>query len=98
MGLIHGFYCFGCCWLLFIILFSLGMSVISMIAVTAVILSERRISFLSQPISHTAGVALVFYGAFIVISQQILPIPKTGEMTMPAEMEMPATGRAPHVR
>jgi predicted metal-binding membrane protein len=96
MGLIHGFYCFGCCWLLFIILFPLGMSVISMIAVTAVILSERRSLFLSQPISHTAGVTLVFYGAFIVITHQILPNPKSGEMTMPAEMTVPATGSAPY--
>jgi len=95
MGLLHGVYCVGCCWLLFVMLFPLGMSVISMFAVTAIILSERRIVSWSEPISHAAGVALVLYGALVIISHQILPIPNSGEMTMPAEMAMPASGSAP---
>ena len=104
MGLLHGVYCVGCCWLLFVMLFPLGMSVISMFAVTAIILSERRIVSWSEPISHVAGVALVFYGALVIISHQVLPIPNLGEMTMPAEMAMPvgmtmpASGSAPHER
>jgi predicted metal-binding membrane protein len=98
MGLLHGVYCVGCCWLLFVMLFPLGMSIISMLAVTAIILSERRIVSWSEPISHAAGVALVLYGALVIISHQILPIPNSGEMTMPAEMAMPASDTAPHDR
>jgi predicted metal-binding membrane protein len=104
MGLLHGVYCVGCCWLLFVILFPLGMTLISMVAVTAIILSERWIVSWSEPMSHVAGVALVFYGALVIISHQVLPIPNLGEMTMPAEMAMPAgmtmpaNGSAPHDR
>jgi predicted metal-binding membrane protein len=90
MGLLHGVYCVGCCWLLFVMLFPLGMTVISMLVVTAIILGERRIVSWSEPISHVAGVALVFYGALVIISHQILPMPNLGEMTMSAEMAMPA--------
>jgi predicted metal-binding membrane protein len=98
MGLLHGVYCVGCCWLLFVMLFPLGMSVISMLAVTAIILSERRIVAWSEPISHVAGVALVFYGALVIISHQVLPIPNSSGISMPAEMAMPAGGSAPHDR
>jgi len=43
MGLLHGAYCLGCCWLLFVILFPLGiMSIGAMAAVTIVIFAEKR--------------------------------------------------------
>ena len=42
MGLLYGAYCLGCCWLLFVILFPLGiMNVAAMAAVTLVILAEK---------------------------------------------------------
>jgi predicted metal-binding membrane protein len=91
MGLLHGVYCVGCCWLLFVILFPFGMGVISMIAVTLIILAERRIVSWSQPISHVAGLVLVLSGAFVIVTQQLLPMPKPSGMTMPAEMQMPAS-------
>ncbi|MFZ0650074.1 MAG: DUF2182 domain-containing protein [Pseudolabrys sp.] len=43
MGLLHGFYCLGCCWLLFVILFPLGMNVGAMAAVTLIILAEKML-------------------------------------------------------
>ena len=86
MGLLHGVYCMGCCWLLFVILFPLGMSVISMMAVTMVILSERNTLYWSQPISHIAGLALMLYGMFVIVTSQLLPTSPSG--TMPAEMSM----------
>jgi predicted metal-binding membrane protein len=43
MGLLHGAYCLGCCWLLFVILFPLGvMNIVVMAITTAVILSEKH--------------------------------------------------------
>ena len=91
MGLLHGLYCVGCCWLLFVILFPFGMGVISMIAVTLIILAERRTPSWSQPISHVAGLALVLSGVFVIVTHQLLPMPKPSGMTMPAEMQMPAS-------
>jgi predicted metal-binding membrane protein len=91
MGLLHGLYCVGCCWLLFVILFPFGMGVISMIAVTLIILAERRTLSWSQPISHVAGLALVLSGVLVIVTHQLLPMPKPSGMTMPAEMQMPAS-------
>jgi predicted metal-binding membrane protein len=100
MGLVYGVYCVGCCWLLFVILFPFGMDVISMIAVTLIILAERRTLSWSQPISHVAGLALLLSGVFIIVMQQLLPMSKPSGMTMPAEMlmEMPGGGPASDVR
>jgi len=91
MGLLHGLYCVGCCWLLFVILFPFGMGVISMIAVTLIILAERRTLSWSQPISHVAGLALVLSGVLVIVTHQLLPMPKPSGMTMPAEIQMPAS-------
>ena len=41
MGLFHGIYCLGRCWLLVVILFPLGMNVGAMAAVTLIILAEK---------------------------------------------------------
>src|SRR5262245_30304257 len=46
MGLEHGAYCLGCCWLLFIILFPLGMMNIAILAlVTLLIFAEKSTPF-----------------------------------------------------
>jgi predicted metal-binding membrane protein len=95
MGLLHGAYCVGCCWLLFVILFPLGMSVISMIIVTMVIVAERRTLNWAQPASHVAGLALVLYGAFVIVTGQLLPMSEPSGMTMPEmPMEMSGSGYA----
>lgn len=45
MGLEHGVYCLGCCWLMFVILFPLGIvNLVAMALVTALILAEKSLS------------------------------------------------------
>ncbi len=45
MGLRHGVYCVGCCWLLFVILFPLGMMNIAVLAlVTLLIFAEKALA------------------------------------------------------
>ena len=42
MGLQHGLFCLGCCWLLMVLMFAGGaMSVPTMAAISALILAER---------------------------------------------------------
>jgi hypothetical protein len=58
MGLLHGAYCLGCCWLLFVILFPLGiMNLGAMAAVTLLIFAEKTLPWprVAQPDagSHT---------------------------------------------
>ncbi len=94
MGLLHGAYCLGCCWLLFVILFPLGiMNIAAMAVVTLIVFAEKTLPWGRLAPSATA-VALVAYGAVVVAAPQALPtFPASGGLTKPAEMQMP--GRSP---
>jgi len=73
MGVEHAAYCLGCCWVLFAILFPLGMmNVAAMGVITIVIFAEK-----STPIGHRvaqlAAVGLIAYGALVVFIPGALP-------------------------
>jgi len=89
MGLLHGAYCLGCCWLLFVMLFPLGiMSVGAMVAVTLVIFAEKTLPW-PRLVPYAAAVALVLCGALVITSPQLLPtFQEDGGATMPAELQM----------
>ena len=88
MGLLHGAYCLGCCWLLFVILFPLGiMNVGAMAAVTLIVFAEKTLPWPRLAPYVTAG-ALVLYGALVITSPQLLPTFQQNGAAMPAEMPM----------
>ena len=73
MGVEHGAYCLGCCWLLFVILFPLGMmNIAAMALITVLIFAEK-----SLPISglavRFAALALIAYGALVIAVPAVLP-------------------------
>jgi predicted metal-binding membrane protein len=73
MGLEHGVDCVGCCWLLFVILFPLGiMNVLAMALVTALIYAEKSLASGPQ-IARAAGALLVAYGTVVVVAPRLLP-------------------------
>jgi predicted metal-binding membrane protein len=73
MGLAHGVDCLGCCWLLFVILFPLGiMNVVAMALVTALIFAEKSLAVGPQ-IARAAGALLVTYGILVVVAPHLLP-------------------------
>ena len=48
MGLLHGAYCLGCCWLLFAILFPLGiMNIGAMAGITLIIFAEKTLPWVA---------------------------------------------------
>lgn len=74
MGLEHGIYCLGCCWLLFVILFPLGiMNIAIMALVTALIFAEKALPF-GRRISQIAGLALIAYGVLVIFLPAALPM------------------------
>jgi predicted metal-binding membrane protein len=83
MGLEHGIYCLGCCWLLFVILFPLGiMNVAAMAVITLLIFAEKSLP-LGPRIGQIAAAALVVYGALVVFMPAALPtMPHGGGMPM----------------
>jgi len=74
MGLEHGAFCLGCCWLLFVILFPLGIMNIALMAlVTALIFAEKALP-IGRQISKLAGAGLIVYGALIMFLPAALPV------------------------
>lgn len=73
MGLAHGVYCLGCCWLLFLILFPLGvMNIAVMAALTALIFAEKSLAA-GRRIGQVAAAALIVYGVVVLIFPAALP-------------------------
>lgn len=73
MGLEHGVFCLGCCWLLFLILFPLGiMNIAAMAVVTLLVFAEKALAA-GERIARWAGIALVLYGIIVLVYPQTLP-------------------------
>ena len=73
MGWLHGLYCFGCCWLLFVILFPLGMmNVAAMAAITLLILAEKVLPW-GKGIAYVAAVLPIAYGGAVIAMPALLP-------------------------
>jgi predicted metal-binding membrane protein len=73
MGLEHGAYCLGCCWLLFVILFPLGvMNVAAMATLTLLIFAEKVLP-IGRQIGRIAAMALIAYGVLVVVVPTVLP-------------------------
>ncbi|MGE0418673.1 MAG: DUF2182 domain-containing protein [Acetobacteraceae bacterium] len=73
MGLEHGAYCLGCCWLLFLILFPLGiMNIGAMAVITLVVFAEKTFPW-ARPIARITAGALVVYGVAVLVEPRILP-------------------------
>ena len=73
MGLSHGLYCLGCCWLLFVLLFPLGiMNVAAMALITALIFAEKAWP-IGRRVAQVAAVALIAYGMLVLVVPDALP-------------------------
>jgi predicted metal-binding membrane protein len=73
MGLSHGLYCVGCCWLLFLILIPLGvMNVAAMIAVALLVFAEKTLPH-GRGVGVLAAVALVAIGVAVAAEPALLP-------------------------
>jgi signal transduction histidine kinase len=92
MGLLHGAYCLGCCWLLFVILFPLGMNVGAMAAVTFIIFTEKTLPW-PRLTPYAAAFTIVLYGALVIVSPRLLPtFREDGGAAAPTEMQMEMPG------
>ena len=77
MGLEHGIYCLGCNWLLFVLLFPLGiMNIAAMALLTALIFAEKVFPP-GERIAQLAALILIFYGALVIVIPAALPLSGT---------------------
>ena len=82
MGLVHGGWCLGCCWLLFVILFPLGMmNIAAMAVITALVFAEKALPW-GRRAALAVAAALIVYGAVVIATPKALPtFPPGGGMT-----------------
>lgn len=73
MGLKHGAYCLGCCWLLFVILFPLGMMNIAVLGIVTVIVFAEKALVFGERFSRVTAVGLVAYGVLVLFYPDALP-------------------------
>ena len=68
MGLRHGTFCLGCCWLLMLLLFVGGVMNIAWIVLLTVFVLGEKIFPYGHVISRIAGIAFIMYGIISVVS------------------------------
>jgi predicted metal-binding membrane protein len=67
MGLRHGVYCIGCCWLLMAVLFAVGtMNVVWSAAITAFVVAEKLLPWRRAVVWSGAAMCLVGAGALVL--------------------------------
>jgi predicted metal-binding membrane protein len=67
MGLRHGGYCVGCCWLLMCILFVAGVMNLAWVAVIAAFILAEKVSPAGQWVSRAAGTLLTGWGVWMTL-------------------------------
>lgn len=67
MGLRHGAYCLGCCWMLMLLLFVGGIMNIAWIAALAALVLIEKISPAGHWIGRITGFLLIVWGAVILV-------------------------------
>jgi predicted metal-binding membrane protein len=68
MGLRHGLFCVGCCWLLMLVLFVTGvMNLLWVGIITAFVLLEKIVPRKLR-IDRVSGTALIAWGLWLVIA------------------------------
>ena len=67
MGLWHGVYCLGCCWLLMLLLFVTGVMNLIWIAGIALYVAGEKLLPLGHRLSRAAGAALILTGCIVLV-------------------------------
>ena len=67
MGLFHGLYCLGANWLLFVLLFPLGLMNIAAMAVLTILICAEKVFPQAERIAWIAGLVLILYGTLVIV-------------------------------
>src|SRR5260370_41005971 len=78
MGLAHGIYCLGSNWLLFVLLFPLGIMNIAVMAGLTVLIFAEKMLPRGERIAQVVGLALILYGILVIVVPPPLPLGGAG--------------------
>jgi predicted metal-binding membrane protein len=68
LGLRHGAYCVGCCWVLMALLFVVGVMNVLWIALLALLVLLEKLTPWGRSVARVAGVACVVAGVWMLAS------------------------------
>lgn len=66
LGLRHGLYCLGCCWVLMLLLFYGGVMELTWIIGLASFVAAEKLLPAIGPLRHLAGAGLILWGAYLL--------------------------------
>jgi len=78
MGHKYGIYCLGSYWLLFVLLFPLGIMNIAAMALLTVLIFAEKCFPLGARIAQFAALALILYGTLVIVVPAVLPLSGAG--------------------
>ncbi len=88
MGLEHGVYCLGCCWMLFVILFPLGMMNVAATALITLLIFAEKSTPIGKQMAAVAAAGLIVYGVLVIAFPDLLPTVMGGAgMDQPDKMQ-----------
>lgn len=67
MGVRHGAFCVGCCWVLMVLLFVAGVMNLLWVAAIAAFVLLEKIAPLGKVVSRLAGAILILWGAWLLV-------------------------------
>jgi predicted metal-binding membrane protein len=73
MGVVHGAYCLGCCWMLFLLLLPLGVMNIAAMGVLTLLVFAEKVLPSGRRIAAIGGAALVAFGLAAIAVPHLLP-------------------------
>ena len=65
MGIRHGYYCIGCCWLLILVLFATGVMNLLWVAAISVLVLVEKAGPYGKPIAYAAGAVMLVSGLLL---------------------------------
>lgn len=68
LGLLHGAYCVGCCWLLMALLFVVGVMNLAWVAALTLLVAAEKLLPGGTWIARLSGVALILWGALVLLA------------------------------
>jgi predicted metal-binding membrane protein len=66
MGLRHGLYCVGCCWVLMAMLFAVGVMNLWWIAALSLLVLVEKVARGGQWLGRASGLLLIAWGAWVL--------------------------------
>uniref|UniRef100_UPI00356A9747 copper chaperone n=1 Tax=Immundisolibacter sp. TaxID=1934948 RepID=UPI00356A9747 len=66
MGLHHGLYCVGCCWLLMLLLFVVGVMNLAWVAGIAVYVLAEKVFPVGPRLARATGIAVTLWGVLLL--------------------------------